>query len=346
MLAPFDNSAFLNGLRDRGFYIPDEATSNYEKTEASIPSSLNMSYLEGFEKLGDAEKRKGQELTKDPLVARILIGLGYRYVQLVTGFPTTGSSIRADLVVDFGPSGPIVIRNRGGPPGDSKTPQPVPNRFPQEFAQTTLLQPFLDTIINADERAPYSWPHPARTLATFQFLKTVPDIEGPTFTFAHIIKPHHPFNFDRNGNISPYLFPGFSDDHDPSVPSAYIGQLLYVNQLVLDTVDAILRESAEPPIIVLSSDHGTGHGPGPDPRHAIFAAYLLPGGGDAALYPSISSVNSFRVVFDHYFNLGLGLLEDRAIFFAVDSMESANPAPDRPSTAGQVQRKDDRQVGG
>jgi hypothetical protein len=47
---------------------------------------------------------------------------------------------------------------------------------------------------------------------------------------------------------------------------------------------------------------------------AILNAYRLPGDGVEKIYPSITPVNSFRVVFDTYFGTSLGLLEDRALF--------------------------------
>ena len=46
-------------------------------------------------------------------------------------------------------------------------------------------------------------------------------------------------------------------------------------------------------------------------RHAILNAYYLPGDGSKKLYPSISPVNTFRVVFSHYFGADLDLLPDR-----------------------------------
>ena len=46
-------------------------------------------------------------------------------------------------------------------------------------------------------------------------------------------------------------------------------------------------------------------------RVAILNAYLLPG-GEESLYPSISPVNSFRVILNEYFGHGLPLLPDKS----------------------------------
>jgi hypothetical protein len=47
----------------------------------------------------------------------------------------------------------------------------------------------------------------------------------------------------------------------------------------------------------------------------ILNAYYLPGTGQAGLYPSITPVNSFRVVFNAYFGTDLPILPDRSYIF-------------------------------
>ena len=52
-------------------------------------------------------------------------------------------------------------------------------------------------------------------------------------------------------------------------------------------------------------------------RSAILNAYYLPGPGREQLYPSISPVNSFRLLFNAYFGTKLPMLPDR--IFSHDS---------------------------
>jgi hypothetical protein len=42
----------------------------------------------------------------------------------------------------------------------------------------------------------------------------------------------------------------------------------------------------------------------------ILNAYYLPGGGDQVLYDSVSPVNTFRLVFNCYFDAGLPIVQD------------------------------------
>jgi hypothetical protein len=53
-------------------------------------------------------------------------------------------------------------------------------------------------------------------------------------------------------------------------------------------------------------------------RMTVINAYLLPGGGGEALYKTITPVNSFRVVFNHYFNAKIELLDDKSYFSTWD----------------------------
>jgi hypothetical protein len=93
----------------------------------------------------------------------------------------------------------------------------------------------------------------------------------------------------------------------------------YINRLVLETVDAILTRSTVPPIIILQGDHGPGaylHWGSleqtiPAERFGILNAYYFPSQNYTHLYPSISPVNSFRVLFDQFFGADYPLLPDR-----------------------------------
>jgi hypothetical protein len=78
-----------------------------------------------------------------------------------------------------------------------------------------------------------------------------------------------------------------------------------------------VQDSRIPPVIIVQGDHG----PLPDlteepsQRLPILNAYYLPGVEmDSMLYPSISPVNSFRVVLNSYFGQNLPLLEDQSYF--------------------------------
>jgi hypothetical protein len=77
-------------------------------------------------------------------------------------------------------------------------------------------------------------------------------------------------------------------------------------------------------VIILQGDHGIGDVM--KNKMSILNAYYLPGGGDEGLYPTISPVNTFRVVFNEYFGEQYGLLEDKS-FYSTGKIFDLAPYP-------------------
>ncbi|HMB24892.1 MAG TPA: hypothetical protein VKP08_18740, partial [Anaerolineales bacterium] len=132
---------------------------------------------------------------------------------------------------------------------------------------------------------------------------------------------------DANGQALPHREPFRLADGNNYIKShsresyveGYREQIQYVNKLVLETVDAILTESETPPIIIIQGDHGPGshlhfgslNKTQPAERFGILNAYYFPDQDYTSLYPSISPVNSFRVVLGQFFDDPSALLPDR-----------------------------------
>ncbi|MDE2870006.1 MAG: hypothetical protein OXN91_15330 [Chloroflexota bacterium] len=276
-----------------------------------------MQYLDGLGERAPKTQDDLIDIARLHSVAAVLKDLEYTYIHLESGVVSTEVSPLADRIVLFTPSGTLSRSVGYADPqtyaGDSVSF--LSARFSRALVQSTALQPLLGEQFLLGGSEPYEWWSPHRTLQMFGFLSAPIEAEGPKFVFAHIVKPHDPATFDKEGN---YIddHQGFDDYHDLSVASAYVGQLIYVNKLVLDMIDGILRASAEPPIIVIAGDHG--RGTSVNHRHSILAAFHLPYGGSDGLYPTISSVNHFRYILDFYFGLDLGLLDDRTFSYSSD----------------------------
>ena len=102
----YDNSAFTQALRDRGFTVVSHARSNYGATFTSLASILNMRYYArntspihdlDFLRLSIAESEVAQRIQE----------YGYTYLHLLSGL-LLPSSI-ADVNRDYAPAGPIDI---------------------------------------------------------------------------------------------------------------------------------------------------------------------------------------------------------------------------------------------
>jgi hypothetical protein len=149
----------------------------------------------------------------------------------------------------------------------------------------------------------------------------------PYFVFLHIVSPHPPYVFGRNGEEISHDQPfSLSGPDRKSGGDAYIklytDQLSYTDEIVLQAVKKILATSKTPPIIIIQGDHGPVSYNGEDEvgngnmkeQHSILNAYYFPGRTYDLLYPSISPVNSFRVVFNTYFDDTYDLLPDMNYF--------------------------------
>lgn len=298
----FDNADFLTALRERGFYIADESRSNYVQTALSLASSLNMDYLEATP--ADAGDRDAlEQLLRHSKVRQSLAEMGYRVVAFESGYPITELG-DADVYLHS-----------------------------TDYLNVNAVEGLLlinSAAVIAMDKGWLSVPVAGRANFTqvqyaLEQLPEVAQLPGPKFVFMHIVAPHPPFNVTRTGSFMAPLSPDFGSlDGDgrsgsPEVyVSGYIEKLLYTNQRLLTAVDAILDQSETPPVIIIQGDHGSGMLWSVNSmaetcmweRAAIFNAYYLPVAGLDRLYPTITPVNTFRVIFDTVFESHLGTLED------------------------------------
>jgi hypothetical protein len=258
------------------------------------------------------EKGAYRYLLKDLIVksrARLLLkDIGYRTVSVSSGYILTEVN-DVDLYLSLDAS---IFTNLEG-----------------LLLRTSAAQIFVDTKTLEDITNYGYEPHRKRVLFAFEQLAKIPvTVPSPKFVFAHIITPHPPFVFDRSGNpLEPdwtyYIGDG---SHFQGKPQDYITgyneQVMYVNQLLRKTIDAILDNSKTRPIIILQADHGPGmllnwesdQETCIKERTSILNAYYLPLQGRDNMYDSITPVNSFRVLFDNYFGTHFGLLKEKTYF--------------------------------
>jgi len=294
----YDNHEFTDYLTEKGFYIASKSRSNYAFTRLSLASSLNMEYINYLSDVVGVEWKDlavPSQMVDDSKVMNLLKSKGYKYIHFSSGSGPTNFNKYADLEVQC----------RGlGIGGDE---------FTMVLMQTTMLQPL---NIGVGRRA--------KVLCTFSRLAEVHRIEGPKFVFAHIMCPHPPYVFGANGEPVPKTELKFSGDWDKE---KYLNQLIFVNKKVEVLVDEILLSKSEvSPIIILQADHGPystfPDGSMPDRptekmlREAmrIFNAYYLPSNGNDLLYDSITPVNTFRLVFNFYFDANYKLLDDQSYY--------------------------------
>lgn len=284
----FDNSGFIKFLTNRGFYVAPKSRSNYPNTGFSLASSLNMEYLPidlGFDTAHQVNNIPFIEAVGGNRVVKFLKSIGYRYVHLSDDAADSKKSDHAD----------IVITNRN-----------YISSFSQYLLSKTIFKNLKFHSLDAVQAKRNN------ILYGFNKLEEIPKMDGPTFTFAHFLMPHEPQAFDRNGDIP---VEGGND------VEKYFDEVLYANKKIRYLVNHILENSETPPIILIQGDHGylvtASNRPNADQAKKSYSnlnSYYLPGKGKEKLYETITPVNSFRLIFDHYFGTQFGLLEDKSYF--------------------------------
>ncbi len=295
-------------LRERGFYVAAGSRTNYSTTPHSLASLLNFDLLQNLTPRV-TEPLLGRLICRNRF-ARFLRGKGYRFVTYATGM-TISECHNADEFVE--PPTQLSLL------GIELRPEP--------FERGLLSWTPLDGLLRWSEMlSPYTR-HRQRVLYALADVARHARDPSPAFVFMHVISPHEPFVFGSTGeDVSPHREPFqfnriFADPYEPreagrvgpEYARRYRAQAVYLAGRVVDAVDGILRDSREPPIIIVQSDHGP-YGFSPDVRQARFAilnAYFLPGGSAGSwLYPTISPVNSLRMVLNRYFGFRLPLRPD------------------------------------
>ena len=279
----YDNSEFIAQLESADFYVAKCGQSNYPITLLSLTSSLNIDYIPNLNEYFTPENEDILYLfatMRKNIVMEMFHTAGYETIAFATGFPWAEMR-NADIFIS-------------PPPGKI-------NSFEIVFLQTTIAQ-VLDDINLVDYENISAERYRERTHLIFDSLPDIAKMPGPQFVFAHILLPHPPFGFDAEGNeISPT---------EVEFKEGYTNQAAYFNDEILKSIATIKAESETPPIIIIQGDHGPPTDR-PDWHLRILNAYYLPAHSDS-LYPSISPVNTFRLILNEYFGENYSLFPDKS----------------------------------
>jgi hypothetical protein len=302
----YDNSEFIGQIEDLGFYVAHCSQSNYAHTYLSMAATFNMQYLQDFP--GGIIVQGNESLLpsfiRHNVVRDLLEKLGYTIVAFETGYSNL-----------HWPDADVYLSPPRSASLDDFFNIVKINDFEAMLLQSSAAWTLVDLFDMPDRLHKFvpdlNSPKEIfrnRTLYVLdQFrIDRVPAIQGPKFVYTHLILPHFPYVFGQNGEEVK------EETWDYSI-EAYRNQLIYTNKRMLAIVKDLIKNAPRPSIIILQGDHGFQHDP-PNGRVAILNAYYFPEGGKQALYPTISPVNSFRVIFNQYFQGEYELLEDRTYF--------------------------------
>ncbi len=224
-----DNSDFINKLKQKGFVVYENMESNYSATVGSIPSFLNVEYIQNlpYETSGEA--------VSDAKIFKI--------------------AKKADYKIYYINSWPLEMQVEKGIIGALKASE---GSIIEDVAELFLDKTMLSRLVRFEENAKIR--RAKRMQELFKYADGIIKDNGKKrFVFAHFLMPHAPYIFDENGEV----IMGISADTQISkgfyeLNKEVYGQFLkFSNKKALEYVDKMFALKREKPIIIIMGDHGT-----------------------------------------------------------------------------------------
>jgi len=307
----FDNDQITNWLATKDFYVPANTRSNYSFTLYSVSSTFNMNYLDA---------KKGSDAT----IARNLL----QATQSLSNNETFSILQKENYSIDFlAPFKSTLKENGKGQFFDYIVDhqidmQTLPGKIIAHIRSYLLMGKF--TGINPNESSRLLTDKIKAIGSTIDRIKSSTDStvnRKPHFVYGHFFSPHAPhLLFDSAGRLKPEQIAS-----DIPMVNTYPAQVVYTNTLIKEIVTDIREHNKSNTIIIIEGDHGfrafkEGHdwfNRTPDSLKKNFfpnfSAIYFPHKNYSNLYDHISPVNTFRIVFNQYFNQHFPLLKDSNI---------------------------------
>jgi hypothetical protein len=297
----FNNKNFTNKLESLGFNVFYNSRANYSRTLLSLTSTLNMEYLHV-----DSDT-VSKELTLEKLYDKLENGKvqsffkkkGYNFYWFEGGYLPSKSHYKKNEI--FIPvSGTLYSRK-----------ETVDNDFLMYFLNNSILSPFSERI---------------KILSVDIFRKRIENIlvklpitaksKDAKFVFAHIMAPHPPFIFGKNGEKIYY------NENSMNRKSTFINQLNYINNRIINVLEKVINtKNGRNKIIIIQGDHGTREIV-PNKIYSFKQDWAQEAFGNLnAVYFSDkmknkkvdyhSPVNTFRFIFNQEFNQNNSYLKDK-----------------------------------
>ena len=244
----YDNSNFINNLRQMNFNVNEYAYSNYPVTSMSISSTLNANYTNNIVSKYKNDQIQSRtlyhNLIRQSSVAKALKDNGYKFYQIGADYSASSKAPMAD--VDLTSSNSLSVFN-------SPTRKLTPFEY-MEFNKSIYRQLFKVTF----NWWPFKSIEKDKVKMVGEQLSALNSLASQKsrgkFVFAHILVPHHPYVFNSDGSISQFQT---SDNYGTTIKTKYLNQLQYINTEISKTIKNIMETSDGQAVIILNADEGT-----------------------------------------------------------------------------------------
>lgn len=275
----YRDTSFVAGLRERGFFVAEQARSGYADTDNSMSAVFALDYVPDW-----------MALTQNGPQASSIGRRAIRYGKQIQILHEAGYQIRNLSPFDLRENKALyhmTFLNL--------------NHTLQQLSFTNLYT-YAFYLVGQQQ-------YYRHTEAMIDSLQRKKQSLGPTYTYAHFFMPHQPFYYDRYGTFYPQEIPNLSPKE------AYLEQTIYTQQLILETIDSLRHHAGPEAIILLHGDHGFRNLELQDKAEdltTLFAVYL-PSQEYGMLDDSLNIVNGFRILNHEVFGDPLELLPHREV---------------------------------
>lgn len=324
----FDNTPFLDALRQRGFRVAEKAVTPFNQTLVVMSSIFSLGAI------GDS--MPGYISTNDRVMLRKFLARNQAHGVVPKVLGRLGYEFQSTSSIYL----PLQWNRIVGADGYAS----VLNHFraPETYifsydllASSPVLGPMAKTLLN--DRF-------GIVAVNYRNLQDVPKRRfrnqgnRPQFIYQHILAPHPPFNITKGGEPrSLGRFPAVLDDGSHLIKGhaemraqyrdGYLAKLQYINTAILEQIDGLKETLQGPLIIILHGDHGGGLHFDQDEKEGTclnerFSPLLAIFATDDAILRGFNDesglANIYRVIFRAMLNLELPDRPNRSMFVSWD----------------------------
>jgi hypothetical protein len=294
----YDNNDLDSFLTGKGFSIQPFAKSNYNFTQFSVASTLNMEYLNIPDPKACTIKdyNKHFELIKKNRVCSFLKSNGYDIVNY--------------SIFDLDKSPSPVTENMLPLKTKLITSQTFLSRLRRDLYYHLLVGRFAIPWLTKD--LIYFTFRTNNKIIDATLKESQKNSPTPRFVYSHIKMPHPPFYYNRLGLQTNKI--ALLTENEQRNPRPYLEYIPKTNEVIEQLVNTIISTAKRPVAIILIADHGFRTTQPEDYyfriQNAVYCSYKPLNG----FYPDMTSVNQFRLLFNNLFGTNYPLLKDSSIF--------------------------------
>ncbi|MBO9562384.1 MAG: sulfatase-like hydrolase/transferase [Niastella sp.] len=298
----YNNHDLDSFLRQQDFYYAWHSRSNYNSTPYSIGSILNMDYHAGnqHKKINILEFCKKIESIQTNSVCNILEKNNYKVINL-SYFSLPGQ--QAPFTMTYLTNKQKLLLN-----------QTLWHRTNKDIGWN--FRTSTKTASDREAAIAQADLNRAQVLKAYEGLlnTSAQKHQQPVFVYAHFLIPHDPYYYDSTGNktsVDTWINTGLNAKEN------YLSQLKYTNTIIKNIITRLKSEGDRPRVIILQSDHGF-RSFGDKCLHQWefnnLNAVYFPDQDYKEMYDSITSINTFPVLFRKYLHAPIPLLKDSTVY--------------------------------